>query len=333
MNYVVFDLEWNQCPYGKDREVAGLPFEIIEIGAVKLNSEREVVDSFHQIIRPTVYRTLHFRTRSIVHMSNQDLADGRLFPDAVRDFLAWAGADSIFCTWGTVDLPELQRNMKYFGLLRLLPGPMHYLDVQKLFAVQYETMKSRRSLEDAIDILELPKSEDFHRALADARYTAEIFRRVDMDIVLAYDSIDVYQVPRKKKDEIHAIYNGYSKYISRAFADKEEAMTDPEVRAAYCCRCEKRVRKKIHWFSTGGRNYYCVGLCPEHGYVKGKLRIRHTDEDEVYVVKTIKVSSEREAEEIRAKREAMRDKRREKRHHAVAARREARNAARKAGEA
>ena len=40
MDYIVFDLEWNQCPDGKEREVPALPFEIIEIGAVKLNSER-----------------------------------------------------------------------------------------------------------------------------------------------------------------------------------------------------------------------------------------------------------------------------------------------------
>ena len=37
MNYIVFDLEWNQCPYGKDRENKRLPFEIIEFGAVKLD--------------------------------------------------------------------------------------------------------------------------------------------------------------------------------------------------------------------------------------------------------------------------------------------------------
>ena len=34
MNYIVLDLEWNQCPYGKEREIRRLPFEIIEIGAV-----------------------------------------------------------------------------------------------------------------------------------------------------------------------------------------------------------------------------------------------------------------------------------------------------------
>ena len=31
MNYIVFDLEWNQCPYGKGQENERIPFEIIEI--------------------------------------------------------------------------------------------------------------------------------------------------------------------------------------------------------------------------------------------------------------------------------------------------------------
>ena len=34
MNFIVLDLEWNQCPYGKTFEDKQLPFEIIEIGAV-----------------------------------------------------------------------------------------------------------------------------------------------------------------------------------------------------------------------------------------------------------------------------------------------------------
>ena len=43
MDYVIFDLEWNQCPYGKGKENPKLPFEIIEIGAVKMDGERNVV--------------------------------------------------------------------------------------------------------------------------------------------------------------------------------------------------------------------------------------------------------------------------------------------------
>ena len=36
--YIVLDLEWNQSPLGKDGSMDRLPFEIIEIGAVKLLS-------------------------------------------------------------------------------------------------------------------------------------------------------------------------------------------------------------------------------------------------------------------------------------------------------
>ena len=60
--------------------------------------------------------------------------------------------------------------------------------------------------------------------------TADIFARIDMDVVLAYDSIDVYQNPKSKKEEIHAVYNGYTKFISREIrTQKEEAMHDREV--------------------------------------------------------------------------------------------------------
>ena len=51
MNYIVLDLEWNQCPTGKSGEIRRLPFEIIEIGAVKLDENLQYVDSFREIER------------------------------------------------------------------------------------------------------------------------------------------------------------------------------------------------------------------------------------------------------------------------------------------
>lgn len=44
MNYIVVDFEWNQTSYGKGSENRKIPFEIIEIGAVKLNEKRKEVD-------------------------------------------------------------------------------------------------------------------------------------------------------------------------------------------------------------------------------------------------------------------------------------------------
>ena len=41
MNYIVLDLEWNQSSRGKQYTVLGLPFEIIQIGAVKLDENNK----------------------------------------------------------------------------------------------------------------------------------------------------------------------------------------------------------------------------------------------------------------------------------------------------
>ena len=199
MDYVIFDLEWNQCPYGKGKENPKLPFEIIEIGAVKMDGERNVVGTFHRIVKPVVYQHLHHRTREVVGLTEEDLQNGIPFAQAVQEFFAFSGGACMFGTWGPGDLTELQRNMKFYNLLSLIRGPIHFYDVQKLFAIQYETMKSRRALEYAADFLHLPKDEHFHQALSDAKYTADNFARIDMDVVLAYDSIDVYQNPKSKK--------------------------------------------------------------------------------------------------------------------------------------
>ncbi len=314
MDYIVFDLEWNQCPYGKEHEVARLPFEIIEIGAVKLNDALEETGSFHTLVAPKVYRSLHYRTREIVHLTTKDLKAGKPFEEAVRAFFAWAGPEAVFCTWGTTDLTELQRNLDFYGLLHLFQGPCRFLNVQKLFAVQYENTKSRRSLEYAVDFLKLEKSADFHRAYADAKYTGMILSSIDPSVIWACDSIDTYQNPTAKENEIHAVYNGYSKYISRSFPTKEEAMSDKEVRSTYCCICGREAKKLLRWFSASTRGYYCVAECPEHGYIKGKIRIMHARDGGVFVIKTIKVSYPEEAEAIRQKQETLRMKRKKARH-------------------
>ena len=137
MRYIVFDLEWNQNPGGKEASVERLPFEIFEIGAVKLNEEREKVAEFHRIIRPCVYRQMHRIISEVTHVSIEELErDGEPFAAVMEDFLKWCGEDCIFCTWGSMDLTELQRNMVYHGMTIPFPKPFLFYDVQKKYLVQ-----------------------------------------------------------------------------------------------------------------------------------------------------------------------------------------------------
>ena len=94
-NYIVFDLEWNQSANGKEKSIPHFPFEIIEIGAVKLNEAFQMTDEFHRLIRPQVYTQMHHAISEVTHMNMKELQkDGNLFPDAA--FLVWGGCRILY---------------------------------------------------------------------------------------------------------------------------------------------------------------------------------------------------------------------------------------------
>lgn len=304
MAYIVIDLEWNQCPTGKAGENPALPFEIVEIGAIKLNDSRDIVGHFSEMVRPQVYRRFHYRTREILHMDMEELKKARTFPQVAADFFSWCGEDAVFCTWGPLDLAELQRNMSFYGMDSPLPFPLFFYDVQKLFSILYEDGKARRSLEDAVEFLQIHKEAPFHRAFEDTYYTAEIMRRMDWEKVEEYRSVDYYRPPASKKEEIHLQFKRYAKYVSRTFDSREEALSDREVLSTCCYVCGMRMKRRIPWFGVGAKHYYSVSVCLTHGLVKGKIRVKKSVEDKTFIVKTLKLIDEEEAGLIEAKYEA-----------------------------
>ncbi len=169
--------------------------------------------------------------------------------------LEWCGEEYRFFTWGDQDVMELQRNMKYYNLLKLMPGPVHYYDVQKLFSIKFEDGISRRSLEYATDYLQLPKNRDFHRALADASYTARILLEIDEACMIRHPSLDVYQNPKSRDSEIYISYTDHDKFVSREFVSKERLMKDRTMVSTMCPICRCPAKRKIRSFSTNISRY------------------------------------------------------------------------------
>ena len=239
----------------------------------------------------------------------EQLSKGRSFPEVIREFFDWCGKDYIFCTWGMMDLTELQRNMKYYDIKSSIGYPVKYFDVQKLFSINYEDRKTRRSLEFAIDYLNIDKEEQFHRAGSDAYYTARIFQLLDREVLNNY-SIDYYHNPRNKQEEIYAVFDTYSKFISREFENKEAVLKDKDVSSTRCYKCGRPARRLIRWFSTNNKIYYCQAVCVRHGYLKGKIRIKKAENGNLFAVKTLKLVKKEEAGKIKERQEQMRIKRR-----------------------
>ena len=348
-NYIVFDLEWNQSAGGKEASNPDFPFEIIEIGAVKLNEEFEIMDEFHRLIRPQVYTKMHYAISEVTHMDMEELqSHGELFPDVAADFVAWceeaagrasgtgetdavaevetaSGAtavdetgaageavETVYCTWGTMDLMELQRNLRFYGIENPFPKPLFYYDVQKLYGLFYRD-GDKPSLDAAVADLELYEDRPFHRALDDAWYTGKVLQELakepGREAFLPYQSIDYYRLPDNKKEEIRVTFPGYSKYVSRIFPSKEDAMKDRGVTEMMCYQCGRMLRKKVRWFTPNQKIYFALAICPEHGYLKGKIRMKKVDEEQVFVVKTLKQTDEEGAQKIRDRKEEVRKKR------------------------
>lgn len=302
MNYIVLDLEWNQSNNGPEEETAELLFEVIEIGAVKLNDAGVMISEFSQLVKPEVYHEMHQITSKLIHLQMKELERGKPFTEVAEAFLDWCGSEEyMFCTWGSLDLTELQRNMKFHKMTPLSDGPIPFLDVQKLFSLAFEDGKSRRALEYAVDMMELEKDIPFHRAFSDAYYTAKLFKLIveQHRSVLKNVSYDVFHPPLTREQEIKIQFDNYAKYISREFDNKTQAFADREVSSSKCYLCHRNLRKKLKWFSPNGRHYYCLAYCEKHGYLKGKIRIRRSDSGKIYVVKTTKLISDDEAAKIR----------------------------------
>lgn len=303
MKYIVLDLEWNQSNTGMEPETENLPFEIIEIGAIKLSDDGSIISEFSELVKPTVYHEMHHITSKLIHMQMQELEHGKPFAEVAGRFFDWCGEEYLFCTWGSSDLTELQRNMKFHNMTPLSEKPIPYLDAQKLFSIAYEDRKSRRALEYAVDYLKIVKDIPFHRAFSDAYYTAKVFAHmVEKDPELLRNlSYDVYHAPKCREDEVKVQFDTYAKFVSRQFADKTAMFADREVSSSKCYLCHRNLRKKIKWFTPNGRHYYCLAYCEKHGYLKGKIRVRRTDEGMLYAVKTTKLISDEAADDLRAR--------------------------------
>lgn len=178
---IIFDLEFNQA-YTKtdalDITNRKCPFEIIQIGAVKLNDQLQFVQTFNAFVKPILYPTLHPFVEKLTGISNSDLAEAESFPSVYKDFLAFMGEEPlVFGVWGLVDIKELIRNC-IFHKIEIL-SQVEYINIQKLASTVCDSPnKSNIGLNTALSILGIAQLEPLHDALSDAIYTARVYQHI-----------------------------------------------------------------------------------------------------------------------------------------------------------
>ncbi|MEW9096877.1 MAG: 3'-5' exonuclease [Clostridiaceae bacterium] len=182
MNYIIFDLEFNQhYNFLEDNTTARnykCPFEIIQIGAVKLDESLQTVSTFDSIIKPEIYTRIHPYVKQITNITTENLNKGKSFKEVYKAFVEFAEFKSILCVWGLSDMKELFRNIEYHSLDSSLISK-EYINIQheasKFFKLPRGT---NMGLSNAVKLLNIQSNMKFHNAFNDAYYTSEVFKEI-----------------------------------------------------------------------------------------------------------------------------------------------------------
>ena len=289
MDYIVLDLEWNQpLSYNSSayKSVGSkLLFEMIQIGAIRLNDRLEIVDSFNQLIQPTHYVKLHPRIRRITGISQDDLCDAPQFSEAAEAFHRWCGKDSALLTWGCDDISVLQQNLDFFRYTTPFP-PMY--DLQRLYGELVGDTKNRAGLKSAMEHFDIPADAEhpFHNALNDAYYTALVFQKCPQPA----DVLRFAQTPRKliheersrRSEKCDVIHVGRPAEAMRG----KHAMTPP------CPVCGHRYELAAGYVDRpdGSRQALCV--CGDHGLYTVRVKFQKGENGRKAMVRTCALTEE-----------------------------------------
>ncbi|MCH5320842.1 MAG: exonuclease domain-containing protein [Eubacterium sp.] len=179
MNYIVFDFEWNNAYNYKTQKGMN---EIIEIGAVTLNTNLEIVDTFKQLIKPRVSKKLGGRFKRLTNITMDEIKDkGIDFDDAFSDFARWSmGDNTVFLSWSQSDLYTLVDNFIKFKGTAYVDFIENYADLQKYCMQFVENHNGNQiSLSHCAELFDIDLSDkSLHRALEDCFAEVYCFKKV-----------------------------------------------------------------------------------------------------------------------------------------------------------
>ena len=270
MHYIVLDLEWNQpITYQSPvyRRIGDrLVFEMIQIGAVKLDDSLDVTEALSLPIAPTHYLQIHPRIRRMTGLGPEELAGAPSFREALEQFAAWCGEDYVLLTWGCDDVSILRHNMDFFECGDIVFPPL--CDIQHLFADVHQ-LKDRPSLKSAMELMGIePDSEmAFHNAKNDAYYTALVFRTLP-------DPAAALRYAREPKNLLHRSRSVREKTPGEAFSSVRDALQSETALHPVCPRCGRNLVLDGEYIKQSADKYIGLAKCKNHGRILIRLRFR-----------------------------------------------------------
>lgn len=146
--------------------------EIIEIGAVELDTELKVLRELDLFARPVQAPVLSDFCRELTGIKQEDVSAAGVFAEVFPRFTAWAGpAPFELASWGEYDLRQFHVDCARAGL-PVPEGFTRHIDLRALFARRRGLAAG--TMTQALAALGLEQEGRLHRALDDARNVARL---------------------------------------------------------------------------------------------------------------------------------------------------------------
>lgn len=235
MSYIVFDLEFNQAYNNKLTEASEsslkCPFEIIQVGAVKLNENLETEGTLDRLVKPQIFQKLHPFIKEMTGITRNNLDIAKNFKDVFEEFISLVdNKNTILCVWGTADMRELFRNAKFHGL-NTGAIPRKYINLQYYMSKFLSCEKGTNiGLKSTVELLGIAHNNEFHNAYSDAYFTAEIFKRIYNDKIKPrlYNPSDPNNTGRastvKRSLDSESLIKQFEKMFNRGMTEEEIAI-------------------------------------------------------------------------------------------------------------
>lgn len=232
MQTIVFDLEFNQDDLSLLSNIENksqCPYEIIQIGAIRLDANFNTVNTFDRYVKPSIYSRINPFVTDLTGITTDQLLFEEAFPSVFENFIAFIGTDDpAFCIWGMSDIKELFRNTQYHQLdKKRLPDL--FINLQPYVSTYLGfTQAKLLNLQAAVEALRIRMPYQFHNALYDAYYTAELLKKVYTPL-LQFKHYDPAFTPirprqRKKVVDFEKLILQFEKMYAREISEEEQDM-------------------------------------------------------------------------------------------------------------
>ena len=167
MNYIVFDLEatcWEQHDRSDN--------EIIEIGALKISDQLEIVSEFQTFVKPLKYPILSDFCKKLTTIRQEEVDNAPHFYEVIPAFKAWIGEEYQLCSWGYYDQRQLVADCQLSNLDH--QWTRHHISIKHQHG-RIRQLKRPLGMMRALQLEGMQATGTHHCGIDDARNIAKIF--------------------------------------------------------------------------------------------------------------------------------------------------------------